>query len=1171
MEFHVSREARERYGLEEAWFSLTGNVLLTDFATTRKLAHQMNQLRDTTRHPERAVHAGPLHVMGLIDEILHFVTGLYRQQQKADSMARALEWLEQRVGKTQLDVTLRRFAEDFPPVAVYRGDVDVDAYLAGSTAGVPHRETVLEELLLLWLANANPAFGPFRELFDDDALGATAYAAVTRAIAEFFSTQPPFGPDQQSLVDMLRSPAVASPQSLAGQLEYIRKRWGHLLGGLLERVLTGLDVMREEERAQFMRFAAWSQVQRVPVTEFRGQETEEERFTADRDWMPHVVMIAKSVHVWLDQLSRRYGRAITRLDQIPDEELDQLARWGVTALWLIGVWERSRASQRVKQLCGNPEAGASAYSLLDYSIAEDLGGDAACSNLRDRAARRGVRLASDMVPNHMGIDSRWIVEHPHWFLALPESPYPAYSYGGPDLSPDPRVGIFLEDHYYDRTDAAVVFKRVDRASGETRFIYHGNDGTLTPWNDTAQLDYLKAEVRRGVIETILHVARQFPIIRFDAAMTLAKRQIQRLWFPEPGTGGAIPSRAEYGMSRAEFDRAMPVEFWREVVDRIASEMPDTLLLAEAFWLMEGYFVRTLGMHRVYNSAFMNMLRDEENANYRSVIKNTIEFDPEILKRYVNFMNNPDERTAIDQFGKDDKYFGVCTLMVTLPGLPMFGHGQIEGFTERYGMEFRRAGWDETPDRNLVERHEREIFPLLRRRHVFAEAGGFQLYDFYTDDGHVNEDVFAYSNRAGEERALVLIHNRFASTAGWVRISAARAVKTGSGDEKTLRQSSLADGLGLTRSPEHFAVFRDHLSGLEYIRSSQELFERGLHARLDAYGRHVFLDFREVASDAEHPWAEVARELGGGGAPSVDEVLREITLRPVVVPFGKLVNADLFRRVIGPKVRAVSRRRGVSRPAAAERQSTALPRGGRALLDETEKKTAKLVRAVTTRIGGRGDEAAVVGEIQAKLTVLLRADGPHPPGKDLAVWGTLLGSTLVAPLGKVCDGSDAGSLSREWLRTFRWDRVLTSTLRELGAEPWEADQAVAMIEALVGYGELFRAAALEEQGKGRLLTAWLSDDLTQRVLRVNQYEGAWWLGKEPWEALLGLLVTAAEIETAADSSLSARARDERNRAYRALAKEMVEAAKDAGYRVGGLVTRLTAQPLTGPPLRPAPPA
>jgi hypothetical protein len=88
--------------------------------------------------------------------------------------------------------------------------------------------------------------------------------------------------------------------------------------------------------------------------------------------------------------------------------------------------------------------------------------------------------------------------------------------------------------------------------------------------------------------------------------------------------------------------------------------------------MESYFVRTLGMHRVYNSAFMHMLRDERNQEYRLAIKNTIEFDPEVLKRYVNFMNNPDERTAVDQFSKGDKYFGVCMVMVTLPGLPDMG-------------------------------------------------------------------------------------------------------------------------------------------------------------------------------------------------------------------------------------------------------------------------------------------------------------------------------------------------------------------------------------------------------------------------------------------------------------------------------------------------------------------
>ncbi|MCK4472060.1 MAG: alpha-amylase, partial [Anaerolineae bacterium] len=339
-------------------------------------------------------------------------------------------------------------------------------------------------------------------------------------------------------------------------------------------------------------------------------------------------------------------------------------RRGFTGLWLIGLWERSAASRRIKQMCGNPEAVASAYSLFDYQVATDLGGDEAYQDLQERAWRRGIRLASDMVPNHVGIDAKWVIEHPDWFISLDYSPFPSYTFNGPNLSRDERVGIYLEDHYYDRSDAAVVFKRVDHWTGSEKYIYHGNDGTSMPWNDTAQLNYLNPEVREAVIQMILRVARQFPIIRFDAAMTLAKKHYQRLWFPEPGTGGDIPSRAEHGLTRAQFNALIPNEFWREVVDRVAQEVPDTLLLAEAFWLMEGYFVRTLGMHRVYNSAFMNILRDEDNGKYRSVVKNTLEFDPQILKRYVNFMNNPDERTAVDQFGKGDKYFGICTMMAT---------------------------------------------------------------------------------------------------------------------------------------------------------------------------------------------------------------------------------------------------------------------------------------------------------------------------------------------------------------------------------------------------------------------------------------------------------------------------------------------------------------------------
>ena len=79
----------------------------------------------------------------------------------------------------------------------------------------------------------------------------------------------------------------------------------------------------------------------------------------------------------------------------------------------------------------------------------------------------------------------------------------------------------------------------------------------------------------------------------------------------------------------------------------------------------------------------------------------LEFSPAVLQRFVNFMNNPDEDTAQDQFGKGDKYFGVAAMMVTMPGLPMFGHGQIEGFSEKYGMDYRRAYYQETPDQWLI--------------------------------------------------------------------------------------------------------------------------------------------------------------------------------------------------------------------------------------------------------------------------------------------------------------------------------------------------------------------------------------------------------------------------------------------------------------------------------------
>jgi len=900
MEFHISRIARERYQFAESLFSYTGNVVFANLAACREFAHRMNKVRDVEKNPELAVHAGALYAMGLIDEASHVLMARYREQFDPQVMTSALDWFSTLVGAEALNKLLLTFVEQFPGSTVIRGQETPVQWLAGTTDGTPHRAAALEELLLLWTANRNEAFRQFEELFAEKTLAErTVYREVTRQLPEYFATRPLIPlPDakRMNLLDLLRAPAVGAPASLRLQLSLIRKLWKPLLGDSLEKFLQiAGDVLHEEELAIWMQFNPPAKQAReaarhrgefgqhgpidfshAEVPTFGDPANEYEKFSPDTAWMPTAVLVAKSTFVWLAQLSKQYGRDISRLDQIPDEELAKLAARGMNSLWLIGIWERSRASKTIKQLCGNGEAVASAYSLFDYAIADALGGEPAYIHLRDRAYAHGVRLASDMVPNHMGIDSPWVVEHPDWFISRQESPYPAYSFNGPDLSQDGRVEIKIEDHYFEQTDAAVVFRRRDNQSGETRFIYHGNDGTSFPWNDTAQLDYLNPAVREQVIQTILHVARLFPVIRFDAAMTLAKRHFHRLWFPGPGASGAIPSRAEYGMSQAEFDRCMPKEFWREVVDRVATEVPGTLLLAEAFWLMEGYFVRTLGMHRVYNSAFMVMLRDEDNAKYRSVIKNTLEFDPDIMKRYVNFMSNPDERTAIDQFGKGDKCFGVAAMMATLPGLPMFGHGQIEGFTEKYGMEYYRPRYDETPDHWLVERHEREIAPLLHRRWLFAESSNFLLYDFFHDSGTVDENVFAYSNRKGSDAALVVYNNRYESTHGTIDFSAAYADK-GSGH---LRQQKLRDGLGMGGGQATILAWRDSLTGLEYLRRANVLAERGLTLDLHGYQCHVFLDWRELYANAEKRWDRLCDQLNGHGVPNLEDALLNLELQPV---------------------------------------------------------------------------------------------------------------------------------------------------------------------------------------------------------------------------------------------------------------------------------------------------
>ncbi len=1084
LDFQVSARARWEHRVNEALDEAARESDAPKIFASRLIAEQLRKVYEGELKP---VYSSEIVAMGLLAKILRYVFDQYCLIEQPQVMARGLKALEKDLGKSRVAKALAAFVDYFPPEEVARNRATAQEFRSQSFGKQKGEEVVVKETTLLYLALENAALDAYRPLFDDTELQhAGQSAALAEKLEEFFAAQPEMAILQKKLFDVLRAPMKASPFHLEGQLQYIMDHWSEILPEhLRRRLLTAVGMVREETMSRGQVFAASPTALSFRVLREEAYP-EPERYSEDADWMSNLVLMAKNVYVWLDQLSKKYQRNIDRLDLIPDEELERLSRWGFTGLWLIGLWKRSPASKKIKQIMGNPEAVSSAYSLYDYVISEDLGGEEALHNLSGRAGRYGIRMASDMVPNHVGLFSKWVVEHPDWFIQLDRPPFPGYSFSGPDLSEDSRVSLFIEDGYWNHSDAAVVFKRVDNRTGETRYLYHGNDGTHMPWNDTAQLNYLHSEVREAAIQTILHVARHFPIIRFDAAMTLAKKHYQRLWFPQPGEGGAIPSRAEHGLSREEFDEKIPREFWSDVVDRTAAEEPNTLLLAEAFWLMEGYFVRTLGMHRVYNSAFMNMLKMEDNANYRTTIKNVLEFSPEILKRFVNFMNNPDERTAVDQFGKGDKYFGVAMMLATMPGLPMFGHGQIEGFAEKYGMEYRRAYWDESVDEELVRRHEAEIFPFLKRRKLFSGSENFALFDFFTPDGWVDENVFAYSNRSGGERALIVYNNAYNQARGWVKTST--SINVGHGEETYFIQRSLVEALQLRADPGYFYIFRDHRTGSEYLRRGAEIAEKGLYFELQGYQYYALLHWREVF-DIDGSWSELDKQLKGRPVSDIVKARDEMVLQPLLAAF-----RDLFIKGISDVLVRKKTLKESLHPPLQNLLHKMLDYGLPAedIWDEVKADLEAFPR------GEENKSLLVIWSLVKRLTPFFTADKYHE-----------------GPLSQWMD---------DWL------------LFPMLIEAFEEDETALLLQAMIDYSGLFK---MDQAAMDMALKELFSRRRLSEYLEVNWHGDVLWFSKEKWEKLLNCLFLGWIAESGEKSGQPSDFKVYKNLAARAEA---------SGYRV-----------------------
>jgi hypothetical protein len=602
-------------------------------------------------------------------------------------------------------------------------------------------------------------------------------------------------------------------------------------------------------------------------------------------------------------------------------------------------------------------------------------------------------------------------------------------------------------------------------------------------------------------------------------------------------------------------------------------------------MMEGYFVRTLGMHRVYNSAFMNMLKMEENEKYRSTIKNTLEFDPEVLKRFVNFMNNPDEETAVAQFGKGDKYFGICTLLVTMPGLPMFGHGQIEGFEEKYGMEYRRSYRDETPDWNLVNRHEWEIFPLMKKRHIFSGSVNFCLYNFYDPNGNVNENVFAYSNSSGDERALIFYNNCYYQTSGWIHRGAVAIPQK----DGTFRQDTLCEAFGLHGESRFFTVFREQRSNLWYVRSSKDIAEHGLFAGLNGYETQVFLDIQEKedSPDArpgiwETRWAALNHELGGRGVRSLDETLLDIFLKEIYSPVREILSKNRFEmlaKIFGEKPKKTQGanmdlieffRDPVNQfAAAAEKYLDGADGKFKPWENSGKKSGGKTKRKTNTNKDAFENWSFFFGNLltltknqtgkENKFARSLKKKIAERPALLIMALGY---NTLALLRSTVNDnsGKEAAALALHW----QLDRLLAECWESAGIPSAEARRAAEIAMALLTrtglpISETSKTAKTPSAIAAAIILENYNESDFRKILAVNRFEDVTWFNKEAFEETLFLASFFLYLETPGAFGKKTESPDARQKRVETIAEavEALRLAEEASaYRLEEFLGALT---------------
>jgi glycosidase len=418
-----------------------------------------------------------------------------------------------------------------------------------------------------------------------------------------------------------------------------------------------------------------------------------------------------NTRVWLTDLSRSLGRPAT-LDDIPDAELDQLARKGFDWIWFLSVWQTGAAAQRVSRT--NPgwrhefeetlpdlrdeDIPGSGFAITGYTVHKALGGDAALARLRARMKQRGLKLMLDFVPNHMAPDHPWVEDHPDYFIPGTDA----------DLVREPQNYI-----------------RIRRQRGHQVFAY-GRDPYFDGWPDTLQLNYANPALQDAMIGELVRIGGQCDGVRCDMAMLVLPEVFERTWHRRPDL------------------------FWPKATQRVRHRFPDFVFMAEVYWDLE-WALQQQGFQYAYDKRLYDRLREGHVRAIREHFYAGLDFQD----RLARFLENHDEPRAAATF-PPGQHEAAAVITFLSPGLRFFHGGQFEGRLKRISPHLGRA--PNEPTNAAIQAFYEKLLALLR--HPVLRDGQWQLLECASawDGNGSNDSYVAFGWEKPDKGRLLVVVN-----------------------------------------------------------------------------------------------------------------------------------------------------------------------------------------------------------------------------------------------------------------------------------------------------------------------------------------------------------------------------------------------------------------------------